>query len=105
MEVGRGDKARTIDGAGAAGYTAMQYANDAKGVKGWSNNMEIGGEGTYTAPRRIRPGDELLFAYDKGGLGGYLEGTGRWGKAEIGQGGGGESNSPPHPTQPNAGGT
>ena len=66
----KGMKTCVIDGA-TGGYTGMQYANDARGMKGWRNNMEVGGTGTFTTVRRVQKGEELLFAYDKGGRGKY----------------------------------
>ena len=77
IELGRGRSARLLDAEGVAGYTSMQFANDARRMQGWHNNMELGEEGVLTALQRIERGTELLFAYDKGGQGGYWK---RWGK-------------------------
>ena len=77
VEVRRGGSARLLDGEGAAGYTGMQFVNDARSMRGWHNNMEFGEDGTVTALQRICLGTELLFAYDKGGRGGYWK---TWGK-------------------------
>ena len=79
VEIGRGKSARLIDGEGPAGYTGMQYANDARGMQGWRNNMRLGGMGTMTATQGIRSGTELLFSYDRWGEGGYWR---RWGRTE-----------------------
>ena len=79
VEIGRGKSARLIDGEGVAGYTGMQYANDARGMRGWRNNLCLGGMGTLTAMQDIRNGAELLFAYDRRGGGGYWR---RWGRTE-----------------------
>ena len=75
----KGMKTCVIDGA-TGGYTGMQYANDARGMKGWRNNMEVGGTGTFTTVRGVAEGEELLFAYDKGGRGEYWK---RWGKRKV----------------------
>ena len=79
MTAERGGSACVIDGD-VGGYTWMQYANDARGMKGWKNNMEAGGTGTFTTVRRVRRGEELLFAYDKDGRGGYWK---QWGKRKV----------------------
>ena len=77
VEVRRGGSARLLDAEGAAGYTGMQFVNDARRMRGWRNNMEFREDGIVTALQRILVGTELLFAYDKGGQGGYWR---TWGK-------------------------
>ena len=80
VEVRRGGVARLLDAEGSAGYTGMQYVNDARRVRGWRNNMGFGEEGIVTALQRICAGTELLFAYDEGGQGGYWKTWGKKGK-------------------------
>ena len=91
-----------IDGD-TGGYTWMQYANDARGMKGWKNNMEAGRTGTFTAIRKVKQGEELLFAYDKGGRGGYWR---QWGKKKgaKGEGARGALTTPRAPHTPTPGG-
>ena len=97
-----GGGARVIDGS-VGGYTGMQYANDARGMRGWKNNMEVGSKGTFTAIKDIRRGQELLFAYDKSGRGGYWR---RWGKKKVTKRREGQrmtSPQAPHTPNPDAG--
>ena len=61
---GFGRGARVIDGR--LGFNGMQYANTARGVAGWTNNLNFGQNATFTALRNIACGQELTFEYDKG---------------------------------------
>ena len=61
--------------------------------------MEVGGTGTFTAVRRVRKGDELLFAYDKDGRGGYWR---QWGKRGAMRRGAREAPNPSQAPQPQA---